>query len=182
MLNCYVEGTDKSVERMFKTMGFEITDYINNSNLVCLTGGSDISPQLYMQQNMSSYPNEQRDLREIGVYNYSLIHKIPIIGICRGAQLINVMAGGCMVQDISGHFMDHELVYKNRSYWCSSVHHQEMVPTKDCNFILRADDGIAEVVYYNHINALGFQGHPEYQSYGETTELFEKLMNEFLLG
>ncbi len=69
-----------------------------------LTGGIDLDPSLY--GGKETYPNkpqshqEQRDLFESRIFRYAQMNKIPLLGICRGMQLINVLEGGDLVQDL----------------------------------------------------------------------------------
>ncbi len=64
-------------------------------------GGDDISPEHYngdMHAMVKSDP--ERDRLEIGWIRFALENRIPLLGICRGAQLINVVLGGTLHQDI----------------------------------------------------------------------------------
>lgn len=73
-------------------------------DLVCFTGGSDVGPELYEHRNLYSSDSPARDAVEIEVFNMARSMGIPMTGICRGSQFLNVMMGGTMVQHISeGH-------------------------------------------------------------------------------
>jgi putative glutamine amidotransferase len=64
-------------------------------------GGNDISPEHYdgdISAPVKADP--ERDRLEIRWIEYALKHEIPLLGICRGAQLINVVMGGTLHQDI----------------------------------------------------------------------------------
>lgn len=64
-------------------------------------GGNDISPEHYdgdISAPVKADP--ERDKLEIRWIEYALKHQIPLLGICRGAQLINVVLGGTLHQDI----------------------------------------------------------------------------------
>ena len=77
-----------------------ILDLING---VIITGGDfDINPSIYSQINNNS-KNEKvlRTLFELKLCKKSLVKNIPILGICGGAQLINVSLGGSLIQDIN---------------------------------------------------------------------------------
>jgi putative glutamine amidotransferase len=69
-----------------------------------LTGGVDVHPSLY--SGSPTYNNRpemflhERDLFESRIYRYAQLNKIPILGICRGMQLINVLEGGKLIQDL----------------------------------------------------------------------------------
>ncbi|MFD1008506.1 MULTISPECIES: gamma-glutamyl-gamma-aminobutyrate hydrolase family protein [Oceanisphaera] len=69
-----------------------------------LTGGSDIDPQLYGELPRAGLGdiNPQRDAHELALVRYALAHMdYPILGICRGLQLLNVAAEGTLYQDLA---------------------------------------------------------------------------------
>src|SRR6266567_8632104 len=73
---------------------------ISNYDGLLLSGGVDISPELYGQQNTSSYRCEaERDRFEAALLEEAMAQKKPVLGICRGAQFINVARGGTLHQD-----------------------------------------------------------------------------------
>lgn len=66
-----------------------------------LAGGSDIEPSLYGQPNLAARsPHPERDEMEMRLVREALRLDLPILGICRGAQLLNVAFGGTLQQDI----------------------------------------------------------------------------------
>lgn len=68
-----------------------------------LTGGIDIHPSLYGGE--TAYPHApdefeiERDFFEKKIYDYARQHNLPLLGICRGLQLVNVLNGGKLIQD-----------------------------------------------------------------------------------
>ena len=66
-----------------------------------LTGGCDVSPEFYNEEPQIGlgYIFPQRDRQEIGLIKEALKINLPILGICRGLQLINVVHGGSLYQD-----------------------------------------------------------------------------------
>jgi len=68
-----------------------------------LAGGEDVDPTLYGEQKKygSVNVNRARDDFEQGLLDRALRHRLPILGICRGAQLINVKFGGTLYQDLA---------------------------------------------------------------------------------
>lgn len=67
-----------------------------------MTGGQDINPRLY-GQSASSRCGEicpERDAMEPHLFNEALKHDKPVLGICRGLQMINVVLGGTLYQDL----------------------------------------------------------------------------------
>jgi putative glutamine amidotransferase len=67
-----------------------------------LTGGEDVDPALYgaSPSEWLSPPSRERDLFELALFATARERKLPILGICRGIQLINVAMGGTLYQDI----------------------------------------------------------------------------------
>lgn len=67
-----------------------------------LPGGGDIDPELYGEEQhyKTKYVNRERDEFEISLFNHALENDIPVLGICRGIQIMNVALGGSLYQDI----------------------------------------------------------------------------------
>ena len=69
-----------------------------------LTGGVDIHPLFYngelRYQNMPDAFQQNRDLFEAAIFSYAQFMKLPVLGICRGLQLVNVLMGGKLNQDL----------------------------------------------------------------------------------
>ena len=70
---------------------------------LCLAGGPDISPARYGESDpthMAKEPDLERDDLEFGAIDAALRRDIPVLGICRGFQLINVALGGRLVLNV----------------------------------------------------------------------------------
>jgi putative glutamine amidotransferase len=71
---------------------------------LCLTGGGDIDPARYDADNVASTDiDERRDGVELALLGRALALDIPVLGICRGFQLINIHLGGSLEQHHLGH-------------------------------------------------------------------------------
>ena len=80
------------------------TSLIKSSDLVVFTGGSDVDPALYAEpKHKETRSKIDRDMREAAIFQVCVDSRIPMVGICRGAQLLTVLAGGKLVQHIGGH-------------------------------------------------------------------------------
>lgn len=81
------------------------TDHLVDSSELqglVISGGDDIHPELYGEQvDPNLYYDTARDKLEISYIEYAFAHHIPMLGICRGYQLINVVSGGSLYADIS---------------------------------------------------------------------------------
>ena len=67
-----------------------------------LTGGEDIHPDWYGADpsRLLSPPSQERDLFELALFAVARQRELPILGVCRGIQLINVALGGTLYQDL----------------------------------------------------------------------------------
>ncbi len=158
---------------------------------IVLTGGVDVHPQNY-NNDVTDYPNapekfnEIRDTFERELFEISQLHKIPLLAICRGMQLVNCILGGSLVQDIGivssavhqfnkqdkAHGINiiagtllHAITGVARTI-VNSAHHQAIdVLGKDLQINTVADDGIIEGIERinkeGHSFLLGIQWHPE---------------------
>jgi putative glutamine amidotransferase len=72
-----------------------------------LSGGGDMDPARYGQPNRGSVGIQpERDELEQGAWNAAMARDVPVLGICRGFQVINVFMGGSLLQDVDGHRKD----------------------------------------------------------------------------
>lgn len=69
-----------------------------------LSGGADIDPSRYGETVAGSHTAEpQRDALEDEAFRAASAARVPVLGVCRGLQAINVFAGGSLVQHLDGH-------------------------------------------------------------------------------
>jgi len=153
--------------------------------LVLFTGGSDVDPSFYGHTSPEGicYTNPSRDYMERTIFAKALKHAIPMAGICRGAQFINVMSGGVLMHDITHHDMgEHQVVapaYSDLSITTNTLHHQMIVPPKDGYTLAWTAENLSthyigdedkkmdydgpevEAVWIPATNCLGAQWHPE---------------------
>lgn len=188
----YIESGDWATERMFASEGWTEVDDPRDADLICFTGGSDVSPELYGEVNVGkSHTNVKRDLNCVYLWSIAKNYAIPTVGICRGGQFINVMNGGKMEQHIDGHNKDHPVFMPSGSvpphlntFMATSVHHQHMIPDVDGVYEGVhgiSEDGINEVILYDD-DSLCFQPHPEYSGADECREVFFYLIDNYLMS
>jgi putative glutamine amidotransferase len=69
-----------------------------------LSGGADIAPERYGRPNQGSQAVDAgRDALEADAWERAAGRALPVLGVCRGMQAINVFSGGTLLQDVSGH-------------------------------------------------------------------------------
>lgn len=185
-------------------MAFEMLALVD---AVIISGGEDVDPNLYGQdphRNLGPTILE-RDLTEIAIAKYAIEHDIPLLGICRGSQILNVALGGTLIQDIPSQapeaIQHNQKVARNKdAHWVSilpdsklfqifgtdrvrvnSIHHQALdIIADDLRVVARSADGIVEAVEYANSSkfAIGVQWHPE--SLAPTNETMNRLFKEFI--
>jgi GMP synthase-like glutamine amidotransferase len=185
----YENNRPPSYYRPFEEFGPCETNHeilTTNPDSICLavfTGGSDVSPNLYNEEkHRTTYDNTGRDVFEKAVFDRLLKLGIPMVGICRGSQLLCVLSGGRLVQNIQGHGGPHTVKTNDgRTITVSSTHHQMQLPPVGAEILAWADPRLSRVyegwtptdgvltpereydcVYYPNTNCLGMQYHPEF--------------------
>ena len=82
---------------------------------VVITGGHDVEPVLYAQESqVTPRYDPERDAFESAVIDDALTRKLPLLGICRGAQLLNVRLGGNLYQELRSrrkHTSNHRTIF-----------------------------------------------------------------------
>lgn len=77
---------------------------LNRLQGVVIGGGVHIEPRRYAEQPTVEYEYDpDRDELELRVLEHATRNGLPVLGICRGAQLINVFRGGSLFQDLASH-------------------------------------------------------------------------------
>lgn len=172
-------------DNLFLSFGMLLTEQLSEADLVCFTGGEDVSPTLYGARSHprtgAFYP---RDEYEMDVFNHCKAAGIPMCGICRGGQFLNCMNGGIMYQHVTRHTLDHYIIdaTTNEVVLATSTHHQMMKPGLNAVLVASStmrgsrewyegesyhedvSDLDIEVLYYPETNCLCFQPHPEFGS------------------
>jgi putative glutamine amidotransferase len=171
-----------------------------------LTGGVDIEPSAYGETFHPSVTrvSPERDEFEFKLTKTSLEKKMPILAICRGLQVLNVVMGGSLVQDIptmvgrqishddsqrQRHELAHQVTIKTQTrlfeilkmekLWVNSFHHQSPKRLGDTLVpVAWSNDGVIEALELSNSHfVLGVQWHPE--SFWNQDRKFSPLFESF---
>jgi len=79
-------------------------DYVRRLDGLVLSGGGDIAPYLYGESPSAGVArmDSARDRWELALFSAARARGLPILGVCRGCQLVNAALGGTLYQDIKG--------------------------------------------------------------------------------
>lgn len=160
MKKVFIESGGSDYRRMFQQYDFVKTDDYKAADLICFTGGEDVHPSFYgHSKHPQTYASIERDVMCMHLYRAALALAIPMVGICRGGQFLNVANGGWMYQHVVGHtrphilhldkFYDHfgtEEVYA--PVMASSTHHQMMAPGQGGILIGEGEDDTCKSLEY----------------------------------
>ncbi|MFM0715989.1 type 1 glutamine amidotransferase [Paraburkholderia strydomiana] len=180
---------------MLHPSNIRLRDYAKHLDGLLLQGGADVSPQTYAEEATShEWPGDRvRDMYELELLHEFVESGKPVLGVCRGCQLINVAFGGTLYQDIATdvptagahvnenydqhrhgiHFPDGSTLVNmfpgRRDAIVNSIHHQAVKTLgRDLNIeAVSATDGIIEAVRYRRAPfVMGVQWHPEFHRAG----------------
>ena len=157
-----------------------------------LTGGTDVYPGRYGKEEDTARcwkPDFKRDTLELALIRAALQQQKPILGICRGLQILNVYLGGSLIIDLPTDLdtiVKHQCINKNQCVHSvtlvegkllsditgimegtvNSNHHQGIDRlSPQLNGIANTEDGLIEAIYWRNQNRspflLGVQWHPE---------------------
>lgn len=183
----WIKGNSADVEIV--TLSKDDRTEMENCDGFVLSGGVDIHPIYYQGEevyaNSPSKFNEERDDFEFSILEKAMEKKVPVLGICRGLQLINVFCNGTLVQDM-GDMNDvhtdeeddkehrvaveqgtllHSIVQEDKGL-VNSAHHQSIETLgKDLVVNSYSEDGVIEGIEWKEGEGkpfmLAVQWHPE---------------------
>ncbi|HWM32690.1 MAG TPA: gamma-glutamyl-gamma-aminobutyrate hydrolase family protein [Pseudolysinimonas sp.] len=165
---------------VFLPLDGDPADLVGRLDAVLLAGGEDVDPANY---GASPAPqlgaiDPARDAFELALTRGALEHDVPLLGICRGQQLLNVALGGTILQHVDGHLQRehrgerthdvsvvagtrHAGMYGDRTR-VNSFHHQTVERLGDGAVAAAHDaDGHVEAIDVPGARALAVQWHPE---------------------
>ena len=187
----FIQGDDPSIEVIILSYKAQNTADLESCHGIVLSGGVDVHPRFYNHDRID-YPmvqpfNEVRDEWEFQVFDYARRHKLPVLAICRGMQVVNIALGGDLIQDLEEHGKhnhrhskgidgSHQIELEQYSLLfaitdcqsgvVNSAHHQGLgVLAPELIYSAHSEDHIIEAIEYkdrsNQPFLLGVQWHPE---------------------
>jgi gamma-glutamyl-gamma-aminobutyrate hydrolase PuuD len=194
-----------SMTALLRRAGMVLTG-LNDADIIVFNGGADIGTSIYGEIPISGgIPEKQsfRDEREIAVYDMYMGKGKLMLGICRGAQLLNCLNGGSLWQDVNNHGRDHSMTVLETGHKMkiTSTHHQMMRPNWEKVKLIAVSDEATqkvaemdsyphgsfeddhkdtEIVYYPETHSLCIQGHPEYVPGSEFADYCVDLIKQYI--
>jgi putative glutamine amidotransferase len=164
--------------------------YLKIADAIVIGGGNDVNPALYNKPEYAEICGKldtYRDTLELKMIHYAAAQQVPILGICRGQQILNVAHGGTLIPDIPS-FITGDISHRSNkdsahviapvngswisntfqkdSFWVNSRHHQAIAQIAEGFEVLAyAPDSVIEAIglksQSSHPFTMGVQFHPE---------------------
>jgi putative glutamine amidotransferase len=170
--------------------------YAGRLDGLLLSGGADVDPSRYdaAPAAVTGPVEADRDRAELALIDLAVGEELPVLGICRGLQLLNVWAGGTLHQDVAAHARydlapDAEedavtVIPESRlglmhgaGLRVNSLHHQTVDRVGDGWLVTaRSSDGTIEALEWPGHDVIAVQWHPELLAGAPTDPLFTWLV------
>lgn len=168
-----------------------VKEYTKKVNGAVFIGGGDIKAELYSGNGKYDEDVDYgRDIFELDMVLQMVKNKIPILGICRGCQIINVALGGTLYENIEHHKQtEHTINIEKNSILSkcfnvkrcevNSYHHQACkILGKGLKRTAFSDDGYTEAFESTEFYCHGMQFHPERMTNDRSfAEIFKHFIN-----
>lgn len=179
---CFKYGFENNFKQDIKTI--DSLEEIKDFDLVIFSGGEDVTPELYGEDNIASYNNPKRDAFEFMILKECLKLDKKIFGVCRGHQLINAILGGKLNQNLvprhrNEHLLkvikDNPIIDFYKDKYVTSMHHQAVLKPGNNFEVLAIHPELSTIEATKcNDNILTVQFHPEVQSYPEFFNLVKE--------
>ncbi len=183
MLN-WLSRVDNTIERinMYTISNDSISYFLAKADGMIISGGPDVNPVIYgkgSELERCGPIDHRRDTLELKMIRYAMEHKIPLLGICRGNQILNVANKGTLIIDIP---TDHDTIISHRQ---EGKHDVEVLKESFLHEIIGEETGLINSRHHQSIEKIapGFKA-SAFAPDGiiEAIELINQEEHPFLLG
>lgn len=155
----WIKGNNNDIEII--TLSAEIGNKVEDCDALVLSGGIDMHPRYYngsdTYENQPSNFKESRDDFELHAFDAAIKNYLPVLGICRGLQLINVFCEGTLVQDLgkNKNKIHQDFVEEDKKTERDSKHLVKVENGTILHEIVKVDSGTVNSAHHQAINKLG---------------------------
>lgn len=176
----HITNYESALSHLGATYDCDLTSPLTDYDGLLLPGGDDIHPSFWNETiNGSRDINKELDEQQLHILDFFVKKQMPVLGICKGMQLINVYFGGSIYQHLSNasahkyigydqvhatYTLSDNLLFSLYGYHfnVNSAHHQGIhVLGTDLYTLQCAEDGVIEAIAHFSLPILGVQWHPE---------------------
>ena len=183
---------------VFLPLSLDPAEIIPRLDGLLMSGGADIDPKRYGAEPEPELQSIEpaRDEFELKILELVYECELPVAGICRGLQILNVHAGGSLYQDVPPHSVRdkapstrvHDITTEKGSILeklygekleVNSLHHQSIKTLgKDFSASATSNDGIVEGIEHSQLPIVAVQWHPEMLDTRDSDPIFRWLVSK----
>lgn len=193
----FMQKYNGEISQLILKFGYKLCYEVKavEADAILLPGGIDITPSLYSKcrEPGCGSTDAERDYKEMGIINAAKLMAMPMIGICRGAQLLHVSFGGTLLQDMKPKHPHTHTTFDSEmheQFSVNSTHHQGIPMTEASDLydhvltggVLNEGPTSTEAFLDQEKRVLGVQYHPEYSTASAASVEYFRYNLQQLLG